>query len=317
VVNWTTNVRKRNLKATVEKGKKPHHFLDFLFLADNRFKLTIAPAPVSSGKGRSKSRNELAKKGSAIRKPVRAHHKLASTKSYDSEQSIASASTALSTMTVKASNAKSAFPFPFDPFNVGAFETPRGGGGEQPKIEPVPFNYFATQIPPFHPGLAAPRVTPPRYYPFPLIYPSLEAGMCMEPPHPEIPTNHHWPTLQEASFDDDALLYNVTKNGLVTTPTRRASEDDLSIDLDDSQLLAQLSDVFKEREYDDIMDVEANNDIDDASLSTTDLDVLIDASLSAADLDVLMEGVDKDDLMDSDDIELFGEGLVDDFHIEI
>eukprot|EP00592_Proboscia_alata_P010368 CAMPEP_0194357730 /NCGR_PEP_ID=MMETSP0174-20130528/5167_1 /TAXON_ID=216777 /ORGANISM="Proboscia alata, Strain PI-D3" /LENGTH=760 /DNA_ID=CAMNT_0039127871 /DNA_START=51 /DNA_END=2333 /DNA_ORIENTATION=+ len=36
VVNWTTNVRKRNLKATVEGGKKPHHFLDFLFLADAR-----------------------------------------------------------------------------------------------------------------------------------------------------------------------------------------------------------------------------------------------------------------------------------------
>jgi len=38
VVNWTTNVRKRNLKATVEHGKKPHHFLDFLFLADDREK---------------------------------------------------------------------------------------------------------------------------------------------------------------------------------------------------------------------------------------------------------------------------------------
>ncbi len=36
VVNWTTNVRKRNLKATVEQGKKPHHFLDFLFLAQDR-----------------------------------------------------------------------------------------------------------------------------------------------------------------------------------------------------------------------------------------------------------------------------------------
>lgn len=38
VVNWTTNVRKRNLKATVEHGKKPHHFLDFLFLAEDREK---------------------------------------------------------------------------------------------------------------------------------------------------------------------------------------------------------------------------------------------------------------------------------------
>ena len=298
MVNWTTNVRKRNLKATVEKGKKPHHFLDFLFLADNRFKIVVAPAPGSAGKARSKPRNALAKKGSALRKPPRAHHKLAPTKSNDSEQSIASASTALSTMTVKASNLKSAFNFHFDPFNMGAFETPRGVG-EQLHIEPVPFNYHATQIPPFHPAMAAPRVTPPRYYPFPPIYPGLEAEM--ESRHSQIPTNHSCSTLQEAHFDDDALLYNVTKNGLVTTPTRRASEIDLTIDLDDTQLMAQLSDVFIEREYDDIMEVD-------------------DASLSAADLDVLMAGVDKDDLMDSDDIELFGEGLADEidgFHIEI
>lgn len=37
IVNWTTNVRKRNLKATVEGGKKPHHFLDFCFLAQESF----------------------------------------------------------------------------------------------------------------------------------------------------------------------------------------------------------------------------------------------------------------------------------------
>ena len=36
IINWTTNVRKRNRKATCEDGKKPHHFIDFLFLADKR-----------------------------------------------------------------------------------------------------------------------------------------------------------------------------------------------------------------------------------------------------------------------------------------
>jgi len=35
VVNWTTNVRKRNRKATLG-GKKPHHFIDFVFLVQER-----------------------------------------------------------------------------------------------------------------------------------------------------------------------------------------------------------------------------------------------------------------------------------------
>ena len=36
VNNWATNIRKRNQKATVEGGKKPHGFLDFQFLAVDR-----------------------------------------------------------------------------------------------------------------------------------------------------------------------------------------------------------------------------------------------------------------------------------------
>jgi hypothetical protein len=35
IVNWTTNVRKRSRKATLS-GKKPHHFVDFVFLAQQR-----------------------------------------------------------------------------------------------------------------------------------------------------------------------------------------------------------------------------------------------------------------------------------------
>lgn len=36
IINWTTNVRKRNRKATCEGSKKPHHFIDFLFLVNDR-----------------------------------------------------------------------------------------------------------------------------------------------------------------------------------------------------------------------------------------------------------------------------------------
>jgi hypothetical protein len=32
IVNGTTNVRKRNRKATCDGAKNPHHFIDFLFL---------------------------------------------------------------------------------------------------------------------------------------------------------------------------------------------------------------------------------------------------------------------------------------------
>lgn len=45
VVNWFTNVRKRSLKATVVKEKKPHHFLDYLFLATDREKRMLAVHP--------------------------------------------------------------------------------------------------------------------------------------------------------------------------------------------------------------------------------------------------------------------------------
>lgn len=36
IINWTTNVRKRNIKATCKGNKKPHHFIDFLFLAQTQ-----------------------------------------------------------------------------------------------------------------------------------------------------------------------------------------------------------------------------------------------------------------------------------------
>ena len=38
VLNFATNLRKRHMKATIENNKKPMHFLDFLFLANHRYK---------------------------------------------------------------------------------------------------------------------------------------------------------------------------------------------------------------------------------------------------------------------------------------
>ena len=66
VVNWTTNVRKRNLKATVEGGKKPHHFVDFVFLAHDRERreargLSPAPSPAKKASSRRKKAKKVSK----------------------------------------------------------------------------------------------------------------------------------------------------------------------------------------------------------------------------------------------------------------
>lgn len=42
VVNWATNVRKRNRKATLDGTKEPHHFIDFIFLAHQQYQAKIA-----------------------------------------------------------------------------------------------------------------------------------------------------------------------------------------------------------------------------------------------------------------------------------
>lgn len=60
VVNWTTNVRKRNRKATCQGGKKPHHFIDFLFLAHDRETRQQEVAP-SSRKSSAKTRSHKKK----------------------------------------------------------------------------------------------------------------------------------------------------------------------------------------------------------------------------------------------------------------
>jgi hypothetical protein len=75
IVNWTTNVRKRNLKATVEQGKKPHHFIDFVFLANDRERREaqgLEPLPVSvKGQPRRKKQKKAPKPASP---PHQYHH---------------------------------------------------------------------------------------------------------------------------------------------------------------------------------------------------------------------------------------------------
>lgn len=51
VNNWTTNVRKRKLKASVDLEKKPCDYLDFRFLAEHRDRINQPPQP-SPAKGK-------------------------------------------------------------------------------------------------------------------------------------------------------------------------------------------------------------------------------------------------------------------------
>jgi len=38
ILSWATNARKRNRKGTLKHGKKPHHFIDYLYLAERKQK---------------------------------------------------------------------------------------------------------------------------------------------------------------------------------------------------------------------------------------------------------------------------------------
>lgn len=57
IVNWTTNVRKRNLKATVKHGKKPIHFLDYIFKVEYRARDGQTPSTSKMKRGRKNGEN--------------------------------------------------------------------------------------------------------------------------------------------------------------------------------------------------------------------------------------------------------------------
>jgi len=280
VVNWTTNVRKRNLKATVEQGKKPHHFIDFLFLADDREKRTIAPGntatyepktPASSS--RRKPRTAAPKKGT--KKGAKGKKMLTSMNSYDSDNSAAAVSAVSA-----ASSASIMTPLS----NVDPY--------------PEPFNFSTLfpsgQYPQFQPGFVPPQVvTPPRFNPN--QYPSYgelpelaPIGMSLDWPGMDL-TIATQPISGWTTVDDTAMLRELTQDGLVSTPTRRDSDESI----DDNQLMAQLANVFRDREE----EMERDHDF----LST---------SISIEELDDMM-AIDDNDVMD-----LLGEDLVNDLRMD-
>jgi len=144
VVNWTTNVRKRNLKATIE-GKKPHHFLDFLFLAEHRDKSGEDTKLGNTGKGKPRA----AKKRPAPKTPEKPKR----------------ARTSRSSKRIALQSKKSSVPFPTIP-QINAVSPP------YPHYTPPPFGFNASMSPapgsvPFGCNIVTPLPPPLQIFRFP------------------------------------------------------------------------------------------------------------------------------------------------------
>jgi hypothetical protein len=258
VVNWTTNVRKRNLKATVEKGKKPHHFLDFLFLADNREKRNdVRVHPVRRGRPKNKTNNRKAK---SVSSHSRAHERpneiLTANHSNDSDCTISVVSSGMQGLLMGTST---------------VLDTPKTDFVSIGHFNPMHFDAANSPTPRFYPGFTLPKVTPPRGFYRSSDQRTLNNSSLLIRPMMDLPPvteNLDW-SRTENMVDDVAMLQEITKEGLVTTPQRRCSDDDITISWDGSRLIEQITNIFKEEEYMNQMDVE---DFDDQSLSVDDIE---------------------------------------------
>ena len=275
IVNWTTNVRKRNLKATVEKGKKPHHFLDFLFLADSRDKNESQGLLNRKKRSKQRARSSNRKRTSSFKLPTNNNY----SGSYEAQTPSLNTPTSMQTLT----DTKSMNDPQFPTFHLSM-------SGSTPSI---------------HPGVMIPKVTPPRMHPISTL-PKLDSSY--EFPCPELPPSSiafvGWPPLGDPIMDDKAMICEITKDGLVSTPKRRGSEDDISVDLEDCQLMEKLSNVFTEREDRDRGFALIEN-IDCRPFDLGELNRIVDPE------DM------KDDLGDADVMDLLGEEFVSDVEIEV
>lgn len=284
VVNWTTNVRKRNLKATVEKGKKPHHFLDFLFLADSREKRNGMPS-LNTGARRGRPKNRInSRKARNVSSNTNMTH-------IDPDRTINTVSSEMEGLVVGTSNVHC---------------TPKAEIESVDHFNPINFDAVTSPMPCFHPGFTLPKVTPPRG-----LYRSCDQRPLNNSSQAVLPMTDlppvfeflNWPTTEKIVIDDDTMLQEITKEGLVSTPQRRCSEDDVTISFYGSRLMEQISNIFREDECMNLMDVE---DIDDQSLSVDDIDEIMG-----------MEECSDDNVGDSDVMRLLEEHIINDIRYEV
>lgn len=268
VINWTTNVRKRNLKATVEKGKKPHHFLDFIFLANDREMKALKgkdPEPDVNG-----IRKLPAGKKKAKRAPAKKQQKVKNVKVTNKREK-----PPVSEASIKALSSPAPLPKLPDPGPVNYRYAPLPGPTipgtpmnmimqqySTPIHSQTPWNYHApiqpSFVPYFHPGanVTTRQVTPPRF--------ELQANMmndafgdyldlkCAEDAFSPITLNDMDKIdISTTGMENDVkkdfeqeVLQEFTQDGLVATPPRSENDDmiwELELNSDIS-----VKDVFKD-----------------------------------------------------------------------
>lgn len=259
VVNWTTNVRKRNLKATVEKGKKPHHFLDFLFLADDR------------DKNHHTENNDL-KGNRSVRKRYSSMKVITDTESFKPSkfpiQRCASVKAKERIKRIKIDDEKFFRDIPNLPSVLVPPPLEFIQGGHNEIIKSMNTNALVQR------GL--PIVTPPRT--------SITSNALKMLPHDQdavmdnfLPVDEmfYWSennasVVEDNTFTEEALVKQFTQHGLVSTPKRRDSLE-MFYDLDDKLLTTQLENVFHDIEH---------GSCEDISLSEDDLNMAFDDHVS-------------------------------------
>ena len=247
-MNWATNVRKRNRKATVEKGKKPHHYLDFLFLANDREMKALAgedSGPNSNASRKLPQSKKKAKKAPA-KKQRKVKHVMVTNKKEKPPLSkplpkLPAPGPVHYQYTCMPGLESSAIP-----------KTPMNAVMQQystPVHSECPWNYHAPMqqsfVPHFHPGAyaTARQVTPPRF--------ELEANMmdvtsrkevnlkCAQDESSPIPLSDMQKIdifdvemdVDEKKDIEQEFLQEFTQDGLIPTPPR-CEKDDMIWDLE-------------------------------------------------------------------------------------
>ncbi len=287
VVNWTTNVRKRNLKATVEKGKKPHHFLDFLFLANDRDQRLLEGNNNQSSNTTSKTTRKTTSRTKQGKKTAsKKQNGFKKTRSYTNQKG-GKTRQAKKQAVIEQTNPQVNFERAFNPatplnMTMQQYSTPIAHGHMM--------NYAPMQqsfIPHFHPGpyLATRQITPPR---FQQCHPPIEVVSNPSHQRPHLDTKeispipisefHKMSESTAMEIDHEAEVINeYTQDGLISTPPRCEVDDMLwGVELDSD---ISIKDVFRDsfsdvEPIDGVVSMDEGDGKDNKNDSITESDVL-------------------------------------------